>query len=118
MKEMKEKNIIVRFARKDELEQVNHIRKQVHELHCNGRLDFFKVNGWDAIRDTVKERFASENSGVIAAFFENEIAGFAIVQYINKMLGSKGILPPTDTNGLLHCFAIPAILQTRATWTF
>ena len=84
MKEMKEKNIIVRFAREDELEHVNHIRKQVHELHCNGRLDFFKSNGWDAIRDTVKERFASENSGVIAAFFENEIAGFAIVQYINK----------------------------------
>ncbi len=84
MKEIKEKNITVRFAREDELEQVNHIRKQVHELHCNGRLDFFKFNGWDAIKDNVKERFASEVSNVMVAYFENEIAGFAFVQYINK----------------------------------
>ena len=75
---------MVHFAREDELEQVNHIRKQVYKLHYNGRLDFFKSNGWDAIRDNVKERFAAEVSSVVAAYFENEIAGFAILQYINK----------------------------------
>ena len=30
------------------------------------------------------------------------------------MLGSKGILAPNDTLGLLHCFAIPAILPPFA----
>lgn len=81
---MKENEIFIRFAREDELEQVNHIRKQIHKLHADGRQDFFKSDGWDAIRDTVRERVVSEDSNVIVACFENEIAGVAIVQYIRK----------------------------------
>jgi len=39
------------------------------------------------------------------------VTHFILFFYI-MMLGSKGILPPTDANGLFRCFAAPTILQT------
>ncbi len=79
-----ENNIIIRFARADELEQVNQIRKSVHELHVRGRADLFQPDGWREIKEVVKERFDSEKSSVIVACFDDLIVGFAIVQYIHR----------------------------------
>lgn len=81
---MEENKITIRFAEEDELEQVNGLRKQVHKLHVDGRPDFFLSGGWNAIKDTVRERFVSEDSNVVVACFENEIVGTAIVQYIRR----------------------------------
>lgn len=81
---MNKENIEIRFAREEELKQVNYLRKQVHELHCNGRPDVFKPNGWDAIRELEKVRFASKEGGVIVANNGQEIVGFAVVQFIHN----------------------------------
>lgn len=76
--------INIRFAKEDELEQVNVIRKQVHKLHVDGRVDCFKPDGWDAIKDVVKDRFVSDDSNVVVACNDSEIVGFAIIQYIRQ----------------------------------
>lgn len=75
-------NVIVRYAKREELEAVNKIRKQVNEVHVKGRPDIFREDGWQFIEPFVYTRFDEENSGVIVAAIEDEIVGFAVVQYI------------------------------------
>lgn len=75
-------NLIVRYAKREELESVNKIRKQVNEVHVKGRPDLFREDGWQFIEPFVYTRFDEENSGVIVAAIEDEIVGFAVVQYI------------------------------------
>lgn len=72
----------VRYAKREELESVNKIRKQVNEVHAKGRPDVFREDGWQVIEPLVYKRFDEENSGVIVAAIEEEIVGFAVVQYI------------------------------------
>lgn len=75
-------NLVVRYAKREELESVNKIRKQVNEVHVMGRPDLFREDGWQFIEPFVYTRFDEENSGVIVAAIEDEIVGFAVVQYI------------------------------------
>ncbi len=75
-------NLVVRYAKREELESVNKIRKQVNEVHVKGRPDLFREDGWQFIEPFVYTRFDEENSGVIVAAIEDEIVGFAVVQYI------------------------------------
>jgi len=76
--------LTVRYAKREELEQVNHIRWQVNDLHCKGRPDFFKSNAWEDIKDIVYERFEAEESGVVVACMGDEVVGMAVVQYIHR----------------------------------
>ncbi|MDE6621809.1 MAG: GNAT family N-acetyltransferase [Lachnospiraceae bacterium] len=73
---------MVRYAKREELESVNKIRKQVNEVHVKGRPDIFREDGWQFIEPFVYTRFDEENSGVIVAASEDEIVGFVVVQYI------------------------------------
>ncbi|MCM1155084.1 MAG: GNAT family N-acetyltransferase [Roseburia sp.] len=75
-------NLIVRFAKREELESVNIIRKQVNEVHVRGRSDIFREDGWQLIEPVVYTRFDEENSDVMVAAMGDEIVGFAVVQYI------------------------------------
>lgn len=76
--------INVRYAKREELEAVNRIRKQVNDVHVKGRPDIFREDGWQDIGPHIYTRFDEDNSGVIVATKENEIVGFATVQYIDK----------------------------------
>lgn len=87
---MEEDNIVIRYAKEEELEQVNNIRRQVNELHCSGRPDIFKSGGWEYIKDIVYEKFKSEDSGVIVALKGQEVVGAAVVQYIHKQESAFG----------------------------
>ena len=77
-------NVIVRYAKGEELESVNNIRKQVNEVHVKGRPDIFREDGWQFIEPFVYTRFDEETSGIIVAAIEDEIVGFAVVQYIER----------------------------------
>lgn len=46
-------NIVVRYAKREELESVNKIRKQVNEVHVKGRPDVFREDGWRVIEPFV-----------------------------------------------------------------
>ena len=45
-------------------------------------------------------------------FWQNKLFTMQIYGIILMMLGSKGILPPTDIHELLRCYATFAILKT------
>ena len=77
-------NLIVRYAKREELASVNKIRKQVNDVHVKGRSDIFREDGWQFIEPFIYTKFDEENSGVIVAVIEDEIVGFAVVQYIVK----------------------------------
>ncbi len=77
-------NLVVRYAKREELEAVNKIRKQVNEVHVKGCPDIFREDGWPFIGPFIYTRFDEENSEVIAAAIEDEIVGFTVVQYIAK----------------------------------
>lgn len=77
-------NIVIRSAKREELEAVNKIRKQVNDIHVNGRSDIFREDGWQFIEPFIYSRFDEENSDVIVAAIEDEIVGFAVVQYITR----------------------------------
>lgn len=81
---MEKENITIRYAKQEELKQVNNLRKEVHELHCNGRADIFSSDSWKNIEEFINVRFSSDESGVIAAVKGEKIVGFATVQYIHK----------------------------------
>ena len=82
------KDLIIRYAEKEELDAVNRIRKQVNDIHKAGRPDIFRADGWDSIRDLVYRRFEEEGSGLIVAVHGTEIMGFAQVQYIIRPLSA------------------------------
>lgn len=77
-------NIVIRSAKREELDAVNKIRKQVNDIHVNGRSDIFREDGWQFIEPFIYSRFDEENSDVIVAAIEDEIVGFAVVQYITR----------------------------------
>ena len=85
-------NLIVRYAEKCELTAVNVIRRQVNDLHVNGRPDIFRADGWQYIAPLINTRFEdSENGGVIVAVLNGGIVGFATVQYIVKPASPYGL---------------------------
>lgn len=75
-------NIVVRYAKREELESVNKIRKQVNEVHVKGRPDVFREDSWQVIEPFVYTRFEEENSGVVVA-----LAGEVVVDENHRRKG-------------------------------
>lgn len=46
-------NLVIRYAKREELESVNKIREQVNEVHVNGRPDIFREDGWPFIKQSI-----------------------------------------------------------------
>ena len=83
-------NLVIRYAKREELEFVNKLREQVNEVHVKGRPDIFRADGWPLIESNIYTRFDEDSSGVIVADLDNEIVGFAVVQYISRPETSFG----------------------------
>ena len=74
----------IRFAREDELEKVNVLRKQVNDLHVEGKPDVFKPGFTDELRDYIYDIWNNSEQGIIVAEENGEICGFAIINHIVK----------------------------------
>lgn len=77
-------NIIIRTANKKELLRVNELRKQVNDLHCNGRPDIFRKGWREELQNHIYEIYENDNSDVIVAIINNIIVGYACVAYVNN----------------------------------
>ena len=77
-------SIEIRPARREELPRVNELRRMVNDVHVDGRPDIFKPGFGQALIDHLYEEFDSDQSDVIVAVLDGDIAGFATVQYIRK----------------------------------
>jgi ribosomal protein S18 acetylase RimI-like enzyme len=83
---------MIRYAKKEELERVNELRKQVSDAHCKGRPDMCRNEFTVAFQNVAYRLWESKDSDVIVAVRDNIICGFASIEYINKPL-SPYMLP-------------------------
>ncbi len=77
----------IRFAKKNELEEVNRIRKQVSDLHSKGRPDIFYPEFEGEIVNCIYDIFEDETKKIIVALENGEICGMAVIQEIHKAAG-------------------------------
>ena len=75
---------MVRFARQEDLERVNELRKEVNELHVNGRPDIFKGGFGEEIKNYIYNVWSADNKDILVAEREGIICGFACVQYVDR----------------------------------
>lgn len=76
---------MVRFAEEKDLDRVNELRKQVNDIHVEGRPDVFKAGFGSEMRDFAKVIISGENSNIIVAERSGVICGMASVDYANKL---------------------------------
>ncbi len=74
--------VIVRFAREEDLERVNELRKQVNDLHVAGRPDVFKPGFCDELRDYLYVIWKSPEQKIVVAEAGGTVCGFAVLNHI------------------------------------
>ena len=74
----------IRFAREEDLDQVNVLRKQVNDLHVEGKPDVFKPGFSDELRNYIHVIFADPEQKIVVAEDNGEICGFAVLHHIFK----------------------------------
>lgn len=74
----------IRFAKEDELERVNELRKQVNDIHVEGKPDVFKAGFNDELRDRIYEIWNDPEQEIVVADLDGTICGFAVVHHIFK----------------------------------
>ncbi len=74
--------ITVRFAREDELDRVNELRRQVNDLHVAGKPEVFKPGFCDELRDYVHVIWEDPGKEIVVAELDGTIAGFAVLNHI------------------------------------
>ncbi len=74
----------IRFAKEDELDRVNELRRQVNDLHVSGKPEVFKPGFSDELRDFIHVIWNDPEQKILAAESEGAICGFAVLHHINK----------------------------------
>ena len=74
----------IRLAKENELERVNELRKQVNDLHVEGRPDTFKPGFSKELQDYIKVIWNDPEQDIIVAVNEGTICGVAITHHIKK----------------------------------
>lgn len=75
---------MIRFAEEKDLDRINELRKQVNDIHVEGRPDMFKPGFGVELREFAKVILNGENSDIIVAERNGEICGMVCVDYVNK----------------------------------
>ena len=74
----------IRFAREEELEQVNKLRKQVNDLHVAGKPNVFKPGFSDELRDYIFAIWEDPRKDIVVAERDGTICGFAVLNHITR----------------------------------
>ena len=74
----------VRLARKEELERVNELRRQVNDLHVAGKPDVFKPGFSQELQDYIYVIWDDPEQDIAVAELEGKIAGFAVLHHIRR----------------------------------
>ena len=80
----KAQGMSVRFAREDELDRVNELRKQVNDLHTAGKPEIFKQGFCDELRDYIRDIWADPRKEIVVALLEDKVCGFAVLNHITR----------------------------------
>ena len=76
--------MVIRFAKEDELEKINVLRKQVNDLHVEGKPDVFKPGSSEELQNYVYYIFKDPEQKIVVADKDGELCGFAILHHIYK----------------------------------
>ena len=76
--------MFIRFAKEDELDRINVLRKQVNDLHVEGKPDVFKPGFNEELQNYVYYIFKDPEQKIVVADKDGEICGFAILHHIYK----------------------------------
>lgn len=74
----------IRFAKEDELEQINVLRKQVNDIHIAGKPDVFKPGFGEELQEHIKDIWNDPEQEVVVADEDGVLCGFAVLHHINK----------------------------------
>ena len=74
--------VTVRFARQEDLERINELRKQVNDLHVAGKPEIFKPGFCDELRNYIRTIWEDPHKEIVVAELEGSILGFAILNHI------------------------------------
>ncbi len=74
----------IRFARESELDRINELRKQVNDIHVEGKPEVFKPGFSQELRDYIHEIWSDPEKAIIVADIDGKICGFAILNHINR----------------------------------
>ncbi len=77
-----DESLLIRYDEYGELEQVNQLRRQVNDLHIQGRPDIFRSGFSPQLQKQVYDAFENKNEAVIVAKLTDQIVGFAVLKYI------------------------------------
>ena len=72
----------VRFAEYEELERVNELRKQVNDLHVEGKPEVFKPGFPDELRDHVYTIFRDPRQKIAVCERDDVICAFAVLNHV------------------------------------
>ena len=76
--------MIVRFAEENELDRINEIRRQVNEIHVEGKPEVFKPGFDDELRDYIHVIWNDPQQEIVVADLEGVIGGYAVLCHIRK----------------------------------
>lgn len=76
--------MIIRLAVKDDLNRINELRKQVNDLHVEGRPETFKAGFPEELRDHIHTMFNDPDIRIIVCEIDGETEAFAVLNHIRK----------------------------------
>ena len=74
----------IRFARKDELEKINVLRRQVNDVHVQGKPEVFKPGFSEELQNYIYSIWQDPEQEIVVADKDGEICGFSILHHIYK----------------------------------
>ena len=74
----------IRFAKPEDFDAVNILRKQVNDLHVSGKPEVFKAGFDDELRDRIHVVAADPAQAIVVADQEGQIVGYAILNHIRR----------------------------------
>ena len=74
----------VRFAKEDELDRVNELRRQVNDLHAAGKPDVFRPEFSRELRDFIRVIWNDPEKRIVVAEQAGTVCGYAVLHQIHK----------------------------------
>ncbi|MBP5353857.1 MAG: GNAT family N-acetyltransferase [Lachnospiraceae bacterium] len=75
---------MVRFAKQEDLERVNELRKMVNDLHVGGKPEVFKPGFNEELKNYIYEIREDPNKDIVVAELDGVVCGYAVVAYISR----------------------------------
>ena len=74
----------VRFAKENELDRINELRKQVNDIHVAGKPDVFKPGFSKELRDHIHTIWNDPEQKIVITEKDGVICGFAVLHHIRR----------------------------------